>query len=99
MISNAIMTRTIEDQVGVDLAKEHGGRQGIVKIYRPYATTREDYVAHRGLVENFLINPKHRNGVWVIEITSVDPPALIAVRWNESTNEWERLGKVSIGIL
>ena len=99
MISKATVPRTIEDQVGAELAKEQGGSNGFVKIYRPYATSREDFIIHRGLVELFLLNPKHRIGVWVIEVSSTDPPSLIAVRWNDSTNEWEKLGKVSIGIL
>lgn len=99
MISSANMTRTIEDQVGVELAKEQGGRLGFVKIYRPYATSRDDCIIHRGMVENFLINPRHRNGIWVIEITSVNPPLLVGVKWNDNTNEWEKLGRVSFGIL
>lgn len=99
MISNAIMTRTIEDQVGVELAKEQGGRLGFVRIYRPYSNSKDDCIIHRGMVENFLINPSHRNGIWVIELTDYKPSNLIAVRWNDTTNEWEKLGKVSFGIL
>ncbi len=93
------MVRSIEDQVGTELAKEHGGRLGFVRIFRPYTINRDDCIVHRGLVENFLLNPSNRYGMWIIELSGSSRPSLIGVRWNQDAKEWERLGRVTYGKL
>jgi hypothetical protein len=88
------MKRTIEEQIGEELATQRGGYLGVVIFSRPYQNAAESKIQHHGPVADFLMVPKHQSGAWLIEVFQDQVPSLFAVRWNEETTEWENLGLV-----
>ncbi|AMV30785.1 hypothetical protein VN12_01625 [Pirellula sp. SH-Sr6A] len=88
------MKRTIEEQIGEELANQRGGSLSILNFSRPYCDTSDSKVQHTGSVADFLMVPKNQSGAWVIEISHQESPSQVAVRWNDETQEWENLGSV-----
>ncbi|XZE44675.1 hypothetical protein SH467x_004289 [Pirellulaceae bacterium SH467] len=88
------MKRTIEEQIGEELANHRGGCIGHLIFSRPYRDTTDSKIEHTGSVADFLMVPKNQSGAWVIEILQQETLHQYAVRWNEDTQEWENVGPV-----
>ena len=86
--------RSIEQQIGEQLAYERGGGFGFVCIWRKRGDPLDDGSEHSRKVSvgEFLSNPNNQMGTWLIDGGWGGPPGPIHVRWNDKIGEWEHGG-------
>lgn len=86
--------RTIDEQIGKNLANENGCGFGFVCIWRKRNDPLDDKSDHarKMTVGEFLSKPENQQGVWLIDGGWGGPPGPIYVRWNNNISEWENGG-------
>lgn len=86
--------RTIEQQIGKQLANMDGGAFGFVCIWREIGDPLDDGADHcrKCTVGEFLGRPENQKGIWLIDDGNGGPPGPIYVRWDERSQEWENGG-------